>query len=177
MVMHSALTHLIHAVLTEAPGGLQMLSDYLEERGDKRITDLGPPRQKLATLLTIWPEGAVGCDFAEHVLPRWNAAYPNDDRPRAAIDAKRRWLAKKIEEPELMQATHEAKAAMKHAFSQGNYEMHAVAAAAHAAAQIPCLPALAARFAQNSFRGREAPSQQAAEIRWQLEHLTRIVAP
>ena len=36
---------------------------------------------------------ALACDFAEHVLPIWEARYPGDDRPRVAIETKRRWLA------------------------------------------------------------------------------------
>lgn len=31
----------------------------------------------------------LACDFAEHVLPVWEAKYPGDDRPRKAIETAR----------------------------------------------------------------------------------------
>lgn len=173
--MHSTLTRLIHAVLCNEPGATEALSAFLVERDEKLIDNWGPPKIKLATLLNIWPEGSVGCDFAEHVLPVWNAAYPNDDRPRAAIDAKRRWLANKIEEPELNEAMQAAHVAADVAAENDQQEAYNAAAAAGAAAQIPCNPALAATFAQNCFESDQA--HQAAEIEWQLQHLKEVLAP
>jgi hypothetical protein len=34
----------------------------------------------------------LACDFAEHVLPLWEAHRPNDLRPRKSIVARRRWV-------------------------------------------------------------------------------------
>lgn len=34
----------------------------------------------------------LACDFAEHVLPIFEKEYPNDDRPRKAIELKRLWI-------------------------------------------------------------------------------------
>jgi hypothetical protein len=39
-------------------------------------------------ILALW-----AADCAEHVLPCFEAKYPNDDRPRKAIDACRTWVA------------------------------------------------------------------------------------
>jgi hypothetical protein len=39
--------------------------------------------------LTIERQSELVCDFAEHVLPIFEAKYPDDDRPRKAIEAAR----------------------------------------------------------------------------------------
>jgi hypothetical protein len=39
---------------------------------------------------------AVACDIAEDVLPLFESQYPNDMRPRQAIEAKRGWLSGKV---------------------------------------------------------------------------------
>ena len=54
---------------------------------------------------------ALGCDFAEHVLPVWEERYPGDDRPRAAIETKRRWLAGQASDEERRAAADAATAA------------------------------------------------------------------
>jgi len=33
----------------------------------------------------------LACDFAEHVLPTWEAQYPDDNRPRTCIETARRF--------------------------------------------------------------------------------------
>lgn len=43
----------------------------------------------------------LACDFAEVVLPLWEEKYPDDDRPRAVIEAKRAWVASEISDREL----------------------------------------------------------------------------
>lgn len=40
----------------------------------------------------------LACDFAEHVLPIWHKAYPDDNRPDAAIAAVRAYIADPTEE-------------------------------------------------------------------------------
>ena len=54
---------------------------------------------------------ALACDFAEHVLWIWEARYPNDHRPRAAIETKRRWLAGEASDEERRAAAAAARAA------------------------------------------------------------------
>lgn len=41
------------------------------------------------------------CDFAEHVLPIWEVSYPENNRPRATIEAVRKWLFGDITDDEM----------------------------------------------------------------------------
>jgi len=47
----------------------------------------------------------LGCDWAESVLCSFESEYPDDNRPRLAIEAKRRFLAGEITELELSYAS------------------------------------------------------------------------
>ena len=74
---------------------------------------------------------ALACDFAEHVLPIWEARYPGDDRPRVAIETKRRWLAGEASDEERY-AAYTAAAARAAAAAAAAYAYAAGAAyAAH----------------------------------------------
>jgi hypothetical protein len=42
----------------------------------------------------------LACDFAENVLPHYEDKYPNDFRPRTAIDIKRLWIEEEYKEVE-----------------------------------------------------------------------------
>ena len=55
------------------------------------------------------------CRFAEHVLKYWERKYPDDLRPRAAIAAKRAWLAGTISDAELSAARSDAESAARSA--------------------------------------------------------------
>lgn len=57
----------------------------------------------------------LACDFAKDVLPHWEAAYPDDDRPRRAIETKRRWLNGEATDAELAGARAAAWAAARDA--------------------------------------------------------------
>jgi hypothetical protein len=59
-----------------------ILNKPFTERIDHQIFK---PDQKI---LALW-----AADCAEHVLPYFEDKYPNDDRPRKAIEACRRWAA------------------------------------------------------------------------------------
>lgn len=50
----------------------------------------------------------LACDFAEHVLHIFEKEYPNDDRPRKAIETKRFWIDGKITKEELDAARYAA---------------------------------------------------------------------
>jgi len=43
----------------------------------------------------------LACNIAEDVLPIFEQEYPNDDRPRRAIEAKRAWLRGEISDDDL----------------------------------------------------------------------------
>jgi hypothetical protein len=51
---------------------------------------------------------AFAIDCAEHVLPIFEAGYPDDPRPRAAIRAARDWIAGTISEEAVERAIHGA---------------------------------------------------------------------
>ena len=46
-----------------------------------------------STLIDSKTLRALACDFAEHVLPLFEAEYPDDDRPRRLVEATRQWAA------------------------------------------------------------------------------------
>ena len=62
-------------------------------------------------LLTEADLHELACRLAEEVLPIFERAYPNDNRPRLAIEAKRKWLKGEITDDELAAAEAAARAA------------------------------------------------------------------
>ncbi len=67
----------------------------------------------------------------EHILPICEKAYPEDNRPRSALNAARDWLAGKVKLPEVRHIIlHEC-----HAVARENEENPAVQAAARACGQ------------------------------------------
>jgi len=62
------------------------VSEILDKPFSKRIDhQIFKPDQKI---LALW-----AADCAEHVLPFFEEKYPNDDRPRKAIEECRKWAA------------------------------------------------------------------------------------
>ena len=53
----------------------------------------------------------LACDIARTVLPIYENQYPNDDRPRKAIEAKEAWVRGEINDEQLSAARDAAKAA------------------------------------------------------------------
>jgi hypothetical protein len=49
-----------------------------------------------STLLTDKQKHTLACDFAESTLPYFEKEYPEDKRPRNAIETKRRWIEVKF---------------------------------------------------------------------------------
>jgi len=81
-------------------------------------------------LLAVW-----AADCAEHVLPYFEAIYPEDDRPRKAIQAVRLWergdLAM-VDARKAAFAAHAAARAAGHAAATAHVAGHARHAAAYA---------------------------------------------
>jgi hypothetical protein len=74
-------------------------------------------------------------DSAERVLPYFEAAFPDDDRPRKAIEAARAWARGEIRVGEARTAAIAAHAAARDAAAAGHPSACAAArAAGHAAA-------------------------------------------
>jgi len=74
------------------------------------VCDLDIPIQDILWVLLrpeIIPERdlhLLACRFAEAALPVWEAVYPDDPRPRQAIETKRRWLDGNATDAELASA-------------------------------------------------------------------------
>jgi hypothetical protein len=99
------------------------VSGILEKPFTKKIDhQIFRPDQKV---LALW-----AADCAEHVLPYFEGKYPEDDRPRKAIQVLRDWIRSGIFS---MKVVREASLAA-HTAAKGKKEMDAVFAA-HAAGQ------------------------------------------
>ena len=53
----------------------------------------------------------LACNYAETFLENFEKEFPNDDRPRKAIESKRLWVAGKVGDEELKVARLEARSA------------------------------------------------------------------
>ena len=74
-----------------------------ERHGDKRAVT----QARLVRRVKAWDAKAqrlFAADCAEHVLPIFEAAYPDDDRPRKAIDAARAFVDGEIGRDEMLAA-------------------------------------------------------------------------
>ena len=87
--------------LTYAPGPvacLVELSGDVQPHGDP-VDKYAASTRKLLAAVNIETELRLfAADCAEHVLPIYEAAYPDDDRPRRAIEAARAFARGEIDE-------------------------------------------------------------------------------
>jgi hypothetical protein len=67
------------------------LNDWLQQNGHEPI-DRWFGCCGILHLLPNDLADELACDFADHVLPLWEAHRPNDLRPRKAVVARRRWI-------------------------------------------------------------------------------------
>ena len=124
-------------------------------------------------LLALW---AAEC--AEHVLPLFEAARPDDRRPRAAIGAARAWVRGELP---MMQA----RAAGGHAMGAARDLTGAARHAAYAAGQAGVVAHVAAHdlgaaaYAIKAVRAAASPDEAVAagrrECRWQRDQLPAAV--
>ena len=96
---------------------------------------------------TLTEKGAhiLACDFALHTLGNYESAYPDDDRPRRAIEVKRLWLEGKATDEELAAAWSGAAPRRR-----GRLLVRRPMAAARSVARSAASAALAARGAAES---------------------------
>jgi len=128
------------------------------------------------TLLALW-----AADCAEHVLPYFEQAYPNDDRPRNAIEAVRAWARGEMRVGEVRAVAVAAHAAAR------NAEEGAARAAARAAGQAGGVAHMsgharhAAVYAVKAASCAAIPSDAelaaAKERDWQCRHLPEHLRP
>jgi hypothetical protein len=130
-------------------------------------------------LMAIW-----AADCAERVLPVFEQAYPNDDRPRTAIKVCRTWVRTGIfKMAAIRNASLAAHAAARQAKDDGNL--------------VACLAARAAgqavatvHIAQHAFGGAlyalktvaaadpaQAKTEVAKEHNWQAQHIVPSLRP
>src|SRR5260370_4007061 len=121
--------------------------------------------------LVLW-----ATDCAEHVLPYFEEQYPNDPRPRKAVEAGRAWVRDEIAMSEARTAAFAAHAAARDA------DHAAARAAGHAAAtaHVADHAVHAAAYALTS-TSADTTEVRAGERDWQYQHLPkhrqRVVFP
>lgn len=126
-------------------------------------------------VLALW-----AADCAERVLPLYESAYPEDDRPRRAIAACREWARSGVFHMAVIrQASLDAHAAARAV--QGNDAARAAARSAGqaaASAHAGLHAVAAARYAASTVRDAAAAEQAAeaalAERAWQLARLREL---
>jgi hypothetical protein len=113
-------------------------------------------------LLAIW-----AADCAEHVLPLFEDHYPQDDRPRKAIEAARAWVLGNLKMTEARKFAFAAHAAARNATRPESIAAARSAGHAAATAHVPGHAKHAAAYAAKS------TSDPKIEIEWQLQKLPR----
>jgi len=116
--------------------------------------------------LALW-----AADCAEHELSYFDEQYPEDDRPRKAIEAARAWAGGKIQVGEARGAalaSHAAAREIDHTASRATARAAGHAAAtAHVAGHAPHAAAYAVKAAVAARKNGGAT----AEREWQYRHL------
>ena len=115
---------------------------------------------------------AFACDCAEHVLHFYEEKYPNDNRPRAAIEASRRTITDQSEEAAA--AVDASRDASRDA--AGAAARDAAGAASGAAARDAAWAAAGAA-ARDAAWAAAGDAAWAAENEWQANRLRQIVNP
>jgi hypothetical protein len=135
----------------------------------------------------------LACDFAEHVLPIWYEYYKDDDRPKKAIQASRKYLAGKIKLSTLeraqeaaVDAAEAASASAADAASAASVSARAAwwaaeTASASAAADEAWAEAWAvarasaAAYRHAEARGDDPDAAMAAEKKWQASRMVQVL--
>ena len=125
------------------------------------IDDLNDQEQRL-----------IAADFAERVLPIFEAHYPDDDRPRKSIEAVRAYARGEITKEQLSAAGSAAGAAAYTATT--TVAADAAAAATTAAAYAAALGATWSAAA--SAARAAAGAAGAAERAWQQQRINEVAA-
>ena len=139
---------------------------------------------------------AIAC--AEHVLPLFEKKYPNDQRPRRALEAAKAWLANPCEATRSKAAAAAAAAYGTYVAIRAAYAAAAAAAAANAAYAANAAAYAAAAYtgdaatydapcaadasayaaaAANAAAAAKAASAIKAERKWQADTIREIVGP
>lgn len=119
--------------------------------------------------LALW-----AADCAEHVLPLFEQARPDDDRPRRAIELARAWAQGEVRMTESRNAAGHANAAARNLRGAARHAAYAAgqaAAVAHVADHELGAAAYAIRATQAAAAPRAGEEAGLAECRWQRAQL------
>ena len=120
-------------------------------------------------LLALW-----AADCAQHVLPFFEAARPDDDRPRRAIELARAWTRGEVTMTAARTAAGYANAAARDLAGAPRFAAYAAgqaAAVAHVAAHQLGAAAYAIRAVRTAAPPGEAEAAGRREFHWQREQL------
>lgn len=116
-------------------------------------------------------EARWACNVAEHVLERFESVFPDDHRPREAIEAGRSWAAGQLAMVDARKAAFAAHAAARDAKAAHHPKAEAAARAAGHAAATAHVITHAPHAAAYALKAALDP---AAEEAWQRLDLARI---
>ncbi len=138
---------------------------------DQQVTELvGKTDHKT---LAIW-----ACDCAERVLPYFETSYPEDDRPRRALEAGRAWARTGVFRMAAIRKASLGAHAAARAVEGDNAARSAARAAgqAVATAHVPTHSVGAAIYAATAIRdaAEAADAAVAQERDWQYHHLLEL---
>jgi hypothetical protein len=125
--------------------------------------------------LTVW-----ACDCAERALPYFENKYPQDNRPRRAIEAGRAWVNSGVFKMAHIRKIALAAHAAAREVKDDNAARSAARAAGHAlaTAHVPTHAVAAAIYAATAFSDAAEPAlaEIAAEKerKWQLQYLLKL---
>jgi hypothetical protein len=118
-------------------------------------------------------------DCAEHVLPLFTARYPNDPRPRQAIETARAWARGEATVTDAREAAYAAHAAARDATDP--VAIHVARAAGHAVATAHMAdhelgaPFYAIQAGRLAVPASDASAAGQREYRWQCEQLPEAI--
>ncbi len=117
--------------------------------------------------------GLYACDCAEHVLPIWEAKFPDDDRPKKSVEVGRAFVLNPTDKNRARAAEAAAQAAQAaeaaHAAEAAVRAAHAAEAAARAAHAAGAAWAVGVAWAERA--ARAARVARAAEEKYQTDLL------
>ena len=125
--------------------------------------------------LTEQEQRLIAADFAERVLPLFEADYPDDDRPRKAIEAERAYARGEITKEQLAAARAAARAAAGAAARDAAWDA-AWAAARDAAWDAAWAAAWAVPAARAAAMAAAMAAAGDAEREWQQQRIDEVVA-
>jgi len=130
--------------------------------------------KKVHRIIAMW-----AADCAEHVLHLFEEKYPEDKRPREAIEAGRAWIRGETRVGDIRKAAIAAHAAARNADNES--AIAAARAAGHAAgtAHVAGHAIHAAEYACKAVSFLHQPESgsnpMASERKWQLTHLRKLL--